>query len=148
MTHSPTRGTFEDKPSTTPHIHIAHPTPYWLASYPTTTHDGAICNLNTSITKEHRTRKTTLAQNKFSYVDKWLSNDQINQKLSNRFCKNNKVADAQISQMLTFRYAQYMGNHMKNIFGPSHTKTPTAPYAITTTKTHGPIFYHHVNTHT
>jgi hypothetical protein len=38
-------GTLKEKPTTTPHIHIAHPTPYWLASCPTATHDGAIRNL-------------------------------------------------------------------------------------------------------
>jgi hypothetical protein len=43
----------KDKPTNTPHIHIAHPTPYWLANYPTATHDGAIRNLRIAMTKEH-----------------------------------------------------------------------------------------------
>ena len=46
-------GTPKEKPDTTPHIHIAHTTPYWLASCPTTTHDGAIRNLSTFLTKTH-----------------------------------------------------------------------------------------------
>ena len=102
----------------THHIHIAHPTPYWLANCPTATHDGAIRNLYTTITKEHGTREAAIAKNK------WLSNDQINHKLSNHFWKNEKTTDAQISQTLTFRYAQYMGNHRKNIFWPHTHQNP------------------------
>jgi hypothetical protein len=52
-------GTTKAKPTNTPHIHMAHPTPYWLANYPTTTHNEAIRNLRTFITKEHGTRETT-----------------------------------------------------------------------------------------
>ena len=40
-------GTLKEKPTNTPHIHIAHPTPYCLASCPTATHDGVIHNLHT-----------------------------------------------------------------------------------------------------
>jgi hypothetical protein len=35
-------GTLKDKPDETPHIHIAHATPYWLSTSPMATHDGAI----------------------------------------------------------------------------------------------------------
>ena len=51
-----------------------------------------------------------MAQNKYPYVEKWLSNDQINQKLSNHSLK--------------FQYAQYMGNHRKNIFWPLKFQNP------------------------
>jgi hypothetical protein len=87
-----------EKLEQTPHIHIAHPTPYWLASCPTGTHDGTIYNLRTFITKAHDTLETTLAINKFPYVDKWLSNTQINQKLSNHFWYNDQIPDTQITQ--------------------------------------------------
>ena len=90
-------GTLKEKPSTTPHIHLAHATPYWLASCPTATHDGAIRNLHTFVTKAHDNHKVRAAQNILPYVDKWLSNTQINQKLSNHFWKNKKVTDAQIT---------------------------------------------------
>ena len=76
-------GTLKEKPTATPHIHLAHATPYWLASCTTATNDGAIKNLHTFVTKVHDNRKVKAAQNKFPYVDKWLSNTQINQKLSN-----------------------------------------------------------------
>ena len=83
-------GTLKEKPDNTPHIHIAHSTLYWLASCPTTTHDGAIRNLHTFITKEHENHESALTKWKFPYVDKWLSSDQINQKLSNHFWKDDK----------------------------------------------------------
>ena len=50
-------GTFKDKITPTPHTHIAHSTPYWLASSLTTTHDGAIHNLHTFINKKHLNTK-------------------------------------------------------------------------------------------
>ena len=109
-------GTLKEKPYMTPHIHIAHTTPYWLASCPTTTHDGAIRNLSTFIAKTHESYEATLAKRKFPYVDKWLSNEQINQKLSNHLWNNANVSDTQITQTLKFRFAQCMGNHRKNIF--------------------------------
>ena len=66
------KGTLKEKPTTTPRIHIAHPAPYWLASYPTTTHDIAIRNLHTFITKKHRKQEYVMAKHKVPYVDKWL----------------------------------------------------------------------------
>ena len=30
--------------------------------------------------------------------------------------ENKKIMDAQITQTLKFKYAQYMGNHKKNIY--------------------------------
>jgi hypothetical protein len=124
------KGTLKDKPNKTPHIHIAHPTPYWLASCPTATHDGAIRNLRTTITKEHGTPEAAIAKNKFPYVDKWLSNDQINHKLSNHFWKNEKATDAHISQTLKFRYAQYMGNQRKKHLLATHTPKPQLHYVL------------------
>ena len=117
-------GTLKDKPHNTPHIHIAHRTPYWLANCPTVTDDGALCNLRTTIWKEHGNREAAIAKNKFPHIDKWLSSDQINHKLSNHFWKNEKVIHAQISQTLKFRYARYMGNHRKTIFWPSVHQNP------------------------
>ena len=83
-------GTLHEKPTPTPHIHLAHASPYWLASCPTATHDGAIRNLHTFVTKAHDYREVGHALIKFPYVKKWLSNTQINQKLSNHFWKNKK----------------------------------------------------------
>ena len=110
-------GTLKEKPTATPHMHLAHATPYWLASCPTATHDGAIRNLHTFVIKTHDNLEVMTAQNKFPYVDKWLSNKQINQKPSNHFRKNKEVTDVQITQTLKFRYDQYMGNHKKTSSG-------------------------------
>ena len=65
-----------------------------------------------------------LAKREFTYVNKWLANKQINQKLSNYFWKNDHMPDTQITQTPKFRYAQYMGNHSKNIFWPLKYQNP------------------------
>ena len=98
-------GTHIEKPTPTPHIHIAHTT-HWLAICPTATHDGAIRNLHTFVTQAHKNREIGMAKSKFPYVDKWVSNTQINQKISNHLWKNKHVTDAQITQKLKLRYAQ------------------------------------------
>ena len=69
-------------------------------------------------------REAGSAKNKFSYIDKWLSNTQITQKLSNYFWRNEKIPDTQITQALKFRYAQYMGNHREKHIMASHTPKP------------------------
>jgi len=114
-------GTLKEKPTPTPHIHLAHTTCYWLASCPTTTHDGALRNIHKFVTKEHANREMAIAQRKFPYIEKWLTNEQINHK---HFSKNKKISDAQITQTLKFRYAQYTGNHRKNIFWPLKFPNP------------------------
>jgi hypothetical protein len=69
-------------------------------------------------------RETISSKRKFRYVVKWLSNEHINQKLFNHFWKDDKIPDTQITQTLKFRYAQHMGNHRKNIFGPLKYQNP------------------------
>ena len=59
-----------------------------------------------------------------SHVNKWLSNKQINQKLSNHLWKNNHMPYTQIAQTLKVIYTQYMGNHRKNIFWPLKYQNP------------------------
>ena len=72
-------GTLQDKPDITPRIHIARTTSYWLAICPTGTHDGAIRNLHTFITKVHENQECASANQKYPYVNKWIANKQINQ---------------------------------------------------------------------
>jgi hypothetical protein len=83
-------GTLKEKSTPTPHIHIARTTPYWLASCPTATHDGAIKNIHKFITKEHDNCEMAIARRNFPYVEKWLTNGQINHKLSNQLWKDRK----------------------------------------------------------
>ena len=109
-------GALLDKPANTPGIHTAHTTPYYLNGVPTSSHRGAIRNLQTYINKEHKNQELRPAQFKFTYIDKWTSNEQINHKLSNQFGKNSGTTNAQITHTLKFWYAQYMGNHHENIF--------------------------------
>ena len=78
-------GTLKEIPSATPHMHLAHATPYWLANCPTATHDGAIRNIHKFILKAHDNREAITAHNIFPYIEKWLNTKQINQKLSNHF---------------------------------------------------------------
>ena len=80
-------GALLDKTTNTPRIHTAHTTPYWLNRVPSGTHRGAICNSQTYTNKEHMNQELRLAQSKFTYIDKWTSNDQINHKLSTNFGK-------------------------------------------------------------
>jgi hypothetical protein len=75
------KGTLKEKPTDTPHIHLAHATPYRLASCLTTTLDGAIRKIHNFIIKDYTNREMAIAQRKFPYVENWLTNKQINQKL-------------------------------------------------------------------
>lgn len=50
---------------------------------------------------------------------KWVMNPSLEVKLSNEFWKNEYTMDAQISQLLKIRYAQYMGIQRKNLFFPT-----------------------------
>ena len=85
-------GALKEKPNATPHKHIAHATPYWSASCPIATRDDAIRNMQTFVTKAHNHRQVRTTQHKYPYIEEWLSNDQINQKLSKHFWKSNKIS--------------------------------------------------------
>lgn len=50
------------------------------------------------------------------YINKLLSNEQIDHKLSNSFYKAFDILNAQNTQTLKFQYAQYMGNYRENTF--------------------------------
>ena len=97
------------------------------------------------------TLKTTFAKYKFPYVDKlWLSNTQINQKLSNHFWHNDKVPNTQfeITQTLKFDMPIIWATIGKIYCGPSHTKIPTLHYATKTNETWGLTYYLHASTYT
>ena len=59
---------------------------------------------------------------------KCLSNEKIHHELSNHFWKTPQTTDAQITQLLKFWFAQYMGNHRKNLIWP-HTH-PNPNYTL------------------
>lgn len=94
-------------------IHVAHTTPYWLNGVPTREHKGEIENPLTYINKE-RKNELGLAMAKHICIKKWLSNNQINHKLSKHFMKAPSMSDAEITHTLKFCYAEYIGSHMKS----------------------------------
>ena len=56
--------------------------------------------------------------------DKWKSNDEIDHKHSNHFWATPDISDVQITQTLKLQYAQYMGNHHKDLIWPITHSTP------------------------
>lgn len=54
------------------------------------------------------------AIHKFIYVNKWLTNIDLHQFWSNNFWTSPTLANAQLSQLLKFRYGQCMGNYWKH----------------------------------
>jgi hypothetical protein len=56
---------------------------------------------------------------KFTYIDKWVNNKEIDLEDSNDFRDNKLIMDSQITQLLKFRTGQYMGNARKHIFYPN-----------------------------
>jgi hypothetical protein len=77
------------------HKHTTHPCR--LVGPPSTMHDEAIWSLHTFINKEHMIRETAMGKHEFTYVNMWVSNEQINHKLSNSFRKARGIHNAQIT---------------------------------------------------
>lgn len=117
-------GTARNNPAHTPHIHNAHTLPYWLNEIPTCEHKGEIRNLQTHINKFHCEHKLRAVEYFCTYIDKWVSNEQIYHKLSNHLWKAKGVLDAQITQTLIFCCCQYMGYLRNNILWPITHPSP------------------------
>lgn len=73
-------------------------------------------------------------------MDKWVNNEEIYLIYSNSFWENMEITDSQISQLLNFRFGQYMGNHLKTNFGLQdkhpinvHMSCPIHRYMATST---------------
>jgi hypothetical protein len=75
----------------------AHSTPYWWCRDDDHPHNEELA-------------KT------FHNINKWVNNPLIDNKISNNFWTNPIVTDSQITQLLKFRYGQYMGNARKHLF--------------------------------
>lgn len=142
-------GTTRNKPHPSPHIHIAHTAPYWLNGIPTREHNGKIRNLHAYMNKSHNKIEPTLVQSKFSYVDKRVSNDLINHKLSNHFWKPSSIYGTQIIQTLELWYTQYMGNHRNHISWLLIHPNPNCIFCPNiVTDTCPQIYFPHVRTNT
>lgn len=88
------------------HKHMTHPCR--LMGPPSIMPDEAIQNLHTFINKEHMIRETTMGKHEFTYVDMWVSKEQISHKLSNSFQKAHGIHNTQTT---------YIGH--------SYTQTPS-----------------------
>lgn len=61
-------------------------------------------------------KKLCITKIEYAYVNKWVSNVQIDQKFPNHYWKTPSIFDARIMQTLKMSCAQYMGNYRQNIF--------------------------------
>lgn len=122
-------------------MHIAHTTPYRLAKPPSST-DITIRmkSLKTSVKKECNGQM--VEKNKqFDCAGKWISNGNIHHKLSNSLWKTPQTTYAQIAQILKFKYAQYIGDHMLSLFWHQKFTNPYCTLCYVTKNTHGCIYY-------
>ncbi len=53
---------------------------------------------------------------RFPSIDKWTSNPDIDNELSNKFWTNPAITDSQKTTLLKFRTGQYMGSARKQLF--------------------------------
>jgi hypothetical protein len=93
----------------------AHSTPYWWSREDDHPFRGPIRHLKSYLEKLEKEENEKLAKN-FDNIKKWVNNPLIDNKISNNFWTNPTVTDSQITQLLKFRYGQYMGNARKHLF--------------------------------
>ena len=99
----------------------AHPAPYyfqkdWWHSMDQTPDKGPICFLEKHIIKHDKKHNLNILATNFPNIDKWIANEEIDDKLSNEFWKNPIITDAQKTCLLKFRTGQYMGHARKQLF--------------------------------
>jgi hypothetical protein len=88
----------------------AHSTPYWWCREDDHPYKGPIRHLKPYLETNDDLTKT------FDNINKWVNNPHIDQKISNNLWTNPIITDTQITQLLKFRYGQYMGNARKHLF--------------------------------
>jgi ribonuclease HI len=93
----------------------AHSTPYWWCREDDHPYKGPIRHLKPYLEKLEKEENEKLACT-FDNINKWINNPLIDNKISNNFWTNPTVTDSQITQLLKFRYGQYMGNARKYLF--------------------------------
>jgi thiol-disulfide isomerase/thioredoxin len=76
---------------------------------------GPIRHLKPYLEKLEKEANEKLAKT-FDNINKWVNNPLIDNKISNNFWTNPTVTNSQITQLLKFRYGQYMGNARKHLF--------------------------------
>jgi hypothetical protein len=93
----------------------AHSSPYWWCRDDDHASKGPIRHLKSYLEKIEKEENVKLART-FDNINKWINNPFIDNKISNNFWTNPAVTDSQITQLLKFRYGQYMGNARKHLF--------------------------------
>jgi hypothetical protein len=93
----------------------AHSTPYWWCRDDDHPFKGPIRHLKSYLKKLEKEENEELAKT-FDNINKWINNPLIDNKISNNLWTNPTITDAQIIQLLKFRYGQYMGNARKHLF--------------------------------
>jgi hypothetical protein len=93
----------------------AHSTPYWWCRDDDHLYRGPIRHLKPYLEKLEKEANEKLAKT-FDNINKWVNNPLIDNKISNNFWTNPTVTNSQITQLLKFRYGQYMGNARKHLF--------------------------------
>jgi hypothetical protein len=104
----------ENDMPTQPHEN-AHSTPYWWCRDDDHPYKGPIRHLKSYFEKVEKESNKELAKI-FDNINKWINDPHIDNKISNNFWTNPTITNAQIAQLLKFRYGQYMGNMRKYLF--------------------------------
>jgi hypothetical protein len=104
---------------------IAHSTPYWWCRDDDHPYKGPIRHLKPYL---EQVEKESNKAKKFDNINKWINNPYIDQKISINLWTNPNIMNAQITQLLKFRYGQYMGNARKHLFGVIYSLISIAPY--------------------
>jgi hypothetical protein len=115
----------------------AYSKPYWWCRDDNHPYRGPIRHLKPYLEKFEKEENEKLAK-LFDNINKWINNPLIDNKISNNFWTNPIVTDSQITQLLKFRYGQYMGNARKHLFWSElflniNCPKPTTKYQIKAT---------------
>ena len=100
---------------------FAHATPYyyqkdWWHSMIGTPDKGPKRLLEKYIIKYDRKNNLEVVATLFSNIDKWITNEDIDNELSNDFWTNINIKDFKKTCLLKLRHGQYMGNARKQLF--------------------------------
>ena len=81
-----------------------------------TSDKGPIRFLEKHLIKHNRKYNLEITATDFPNIDKWIANEDIDNKLSNEYWTNKYITNSQKTCLLKLRYDQYMGNARKQLF--------------------------------